>query len=157
MYKDFLKKRPDYHLNWSRKKYSIEENRIKRRILHNKWSNEIKKKDPSFKIIKAHYSRVNQLIGNPKSFKTMKLLGCSKKTFINYLSKKFKKGMTFENYGIVWHVDHIIPLGRFHDLKNNKSEQKIAFNYKNMRPWPVDWNLRRKKPIKSKYPITRFI
>jgi hypothetical protein len=42
------------------------------------------------------------------------------------------KGMTMDNYGTYWTLDHILPLSKF-DL-TNKEEQAIAFNWKNMQP-----------------------
>ena len=80
----------------------------------------------------------------------MELLGCSKIFFINHLRKQFTAGMTIENYGTLWHVDHIIPLYTFGNLTTSQEAQAIAFNYKNTRPLLAQDNLRRPKGLKSK-------
>ncbi len=40
--------------------------------------------------------------------------------------------MTFENYGKVWHIDHVKPCSSF-DL-TNKKEISECFSWKNLRP-----------------------
>ena len=147
---NFKKKNPDYDMLWNRNKYKNEDNRAHRRKLKRDWERKRKKDDPSYKIIKSHYSRINQLIKDSKSKKTMELLGCSKIFFINHLRKQFTAGMTIENYGTLWHVDHIIPLYTFGNLTTSQEAQAIAFNYKNTRPLLAQDNLRRPKGLKSK-------
>lgn len=148
--KNFLEKNPDYIMNWNRNKYKDEDNRAHRRKTKRNWERRRKKNDPSYKIIKSHYSRINQLIKNSKAKKTMELLGCSRDFFIDHLKKQFTKGMTIENYGTFWHVDHIIPLYTFKNLTTSLEAQTIAFNYKNTRPLKAQDNLRRPKGLKSK-------
>ena len=46
-----------------------------------------------------------------KTSKTFDLLGCNITQFIKHLESQFKPGMTWENYGKVWHVDHEKLLG----------------------------------------------
>ena len=163
-HKDYFKEKqiqwrkdnPEYNKKYKEDYYLDQENKKRRNKIKREWEKKYKDDNPSYKVIKSHYSRVNQLIRNPKSVKTMKLLGCNKKTFIKHIKDQFEDGMTFENYGKIWHIDHIIPLGEFYDLANNIQEQKIAFNYKNQRPLFKNDNLSRPKPRKSKKPITKL-
>jgi len=62
----------------------------------------------------------------------MDLLGCEIQFFKEYLESKFKIGMSWENYGKIWHVDHIIPCKKF-DLQNPE-QQKKCFHYTNLQP-----------------------
>lgn len=47
--------------------------------------------------------------GWTKSQATQKTIGCTWTKLKTHLESKFKKGMTWDNYG-QWHVDHILPL-----------------------------------------------
>lgn len=59
-------------------------------------------------------------------------LGCSIDFFKKYISKLFKKQMSWENYGIVWELDHIKPLCSF-DLQDVEQLKK-ATHYTNLQP-----------------------
>lgn len=41
---------------------------------------------------------------------TFSIIGCSQNELRLHLESKFKPGMTWENYGHYWHIDHIVPL-----------------------------------------------
>ena len=41
--------------------------------------------------------------------------------------------MTLENYGKIWHIDHVIPCASF-DLSNDIEVRK-CFEWKNLRPY----------------------
>lgn len=56
-------------------------------------------------------------------------LGCDWKTFRAHLESLFEPGMTFDNYGTVWQVDHIAPCSMFNDR-----ELYLCWWYKNLRP-----------------------
>ena len=58
-------------------------------------------------------------------------LGISREGLREYLEKQFHSGMTWENYGNFWCIDHIIPLDIFGD---SLDELKLAWNYLNLRP-----------------------
>lgn len=49
-----------------------------------------------------------------------------------WLESKWQDGMSWENYGSVWVVDHIVPF-RFFDL-SNVEHLEICWNYKNLMP-----------------------
>ena len=60
------------------------------------------------------------------------LIGCSFNELRKHLESKFTEGMTWDNFGFGWHVDHIIPCWVF-DL-NDIEEQKKCFHYTNLQP-----------------------
>lgn len=100
------------------------------------------KTDLNYKI--KHYLRsrlISALKGNPKLSTTMNLVGCSIDKLKHYLESKFKKGMTWSNYG-KWHVDHIRPCCSF-DL-SKPSEQRKCFHYTNLQPLWAKENLSKK-------------
>lgn len=104
--------------------------------------NEIKRLqiDPTFRMVKNLRNRLNKLIqGKIKSGKTLELLGCSISFFKNYLSVQFRDGMTWENYGVYWHIDHKKPCSLF-DL-TQEEEQRKCFHYSNMQPLLATENL----------------
>ena len=68
-----------------------------------------------------------------KGKRTQDYLGCSYSYYAKYLEKKFKKGMSWKNFGRNgWEIDHIKPLAKFDLTKVN--HQKKAFNFKNTQP-----------------------
>lgn len=110
----------------------------------NKYKNEWKLKrikiDPSYKIKENLRHRIYlALKGNAKSKKTIDLLGTSIDNLWNHLEKTFKPGMTKNNYGKVWQVDHKIPCAAF-DL--TKSEEQVkCFHFTNLQALFVKENL----------------
>jgi hypothetical protein len=86
----------------------------------------------------------NALKGKIKSAPTWVMIGCNKDELKDYLISKFTEGMTWEKLmnGDI-HIDHIIPCCKFN--LDNKDEQLICFNYKNLQPlWAKD-NLKKNK------------
>lgn len=45
-----------------------------------------------------------------KGGKTQDILGYSPHELRQHLEKQFAKGMTWENYGAAWHIDHVTPI-----------------------------------------------
>lgn len=84
-------------------------------------------------------SRINQTLqGRRKSARTAALLGVpSIRWYRTWLESQFQPGMTWENYGAVWQIDHILAVSRF-DL-SCPVNQGVAFCYENTRPlWTKD-------------------
>ena len=128
------------------------EHRLKNLEVYRKKGNDYAKQkrlnDINHKI--AHYlrSRFNSALkrkykSNKKKWTSViNLLGCSIDEFKLKISKKFKKGMSWENYG-EWHIDHIKALANF-DL-SERSEQEKSFHYSNLQPLWADENFRKNK------------
>jgi hypothetical protein len=48
--------------------------------------------------------------GQKGEMSSFEIIGCSKDDLRKHLQSKFKDGMTWQNYGKHWHIDHIVPL-----------------------------------------------
>jgi hypothetical protein len=112
---------------------------IKNKERINKYANNyIKYKydtDPNFKIRILLRSRLYSVLkgkGIRKTQRTLDLLGCHVTELKSYLESMFLPTMSWENHGIIWHIDHIIPCSSF-DLTLIESQKK-CFHYTNLQP-----------------------
>ena len=102
------------------------------------WRRDYKKRrmatDISFRIRANLSKRLYYALGRNyvKSASTIQLLGCNVKFLKSYLESKFLPTMTWDNYGTLWHIDHIIPCASF-DLSDSK-QQNRCFHYSNLQP-----------------------
>jgi len=69
------------------------------------------------------------------------MIGCTWAFFDQWIASQFKRGMKWENYGRVWHIDHIEPLAHF-DI-NDQNHMKRAWHYSNLRPLKAAENLKK--------------
>jgi hypothetical protein len=114
------------------KKYRKMKNK-KIKLYQNKYTNQKRQKDINFKLSTYLRNRIYcALKRNVKSKSTIKLLGCSIDLLRLHLQSKFRPGMSFDNYGKEWEIDHIIPCARF-DL-SRADEQVRCFHYTNLQP-----------------------
>jgi len=86
------------------------------------------------------------LRGTVKSKRTMELLGTSIDNFWSHLESKFKPGMSRNNYGKRWHIDHVVPCAYF-DL-TKPEEQFKCFHYTNLQPLWAKENLKKGAKLK---------
>ena len=82
-----------------------------------------------------------------KTTKTTELLGCSIPDFRIYIESRFEVGMTWENYGSVWHIDHIMPCAIF-DL-SKPEHQRRCFHFSNLQPLFASENLKKGSKVTS--------
>jgi hypothetical protein len=109
----------------------------------NKYISELYNSNPKHKLIVTVRSRIRMALKDiAKWNKTQDMIGCDINFLKNYLEKQFVNGMTWKNYGRIWHIDHRIPCS-FFDL-NNITEQKKCFHYTNMTPKFVKLNLEKR-------------
>jgi len=107
----------------------------KYRETRNRWRRKQYKNNPAYRIAntcraKIHTSLRRQKVN--KSNRSLTLLGCSWKFFKSFLEAQFENGMTWDNYGSYWNIDHRIPVSSF-DLKISENQAK-AFHYSNCKP-----------------------
>jgi hypothetical protein len=93
------------------------------------------RQDPS-KRLRWHLSRrMNLALRDQGEYKRSSLssyVGCTMPELRVWLEKQFKRGMTWENYGPYWHVDHILPCASFDLADPNQVLQ--CFHFTNLRP-----------------------
>ncbi len=83
---------------------------------------------------------------NPKSDRTMTLIGCTVEELRAWLQRQWKRGMTWDNLGS-WHIDHVIPCYYF-DL-SNPYQQRTCFHFHNLQPLWARENLQKHITIKT--------
>ena len=101
-----------------------------------------RKTDPVWRMKKLIRNRLNCALRHQSAKKQSvfkEYIGCTRYELKSYIEKQFKKGMTWENQGKVWHLDHIRPMASF-DL-TQKTEQLKANHYTNLQPLEAKKNL----------------
>lgn len=96
--------------------------------------------DPIARLRKSLRVRLKDAMkGNLKADRTMNLLGCNKDWLRKWIEYQFDDKMNWDNYGTVWHLDHVRPCASF-DLKDPE-QQRICFGWKNIRPLDKSKNM----------------
>ena len=126
--------------------YNIE-NREEIQQRQTKQQRERRKKDPEFKLSKSirrdFYSFVIGVNSNPKIKDMEKIIGCNHSHLICWIEHQFTENMSWNNYGNVWHIDHVLLCSMFNMLVNE--ECNTCFAWENTRPLYALLNLKRKK------------
>ena len=117
----------------------------------NKYRKNRREIDINFRIAVNLRARLWSAVKNKQTFSSArKDLGCSIAYLKQYLKSQFQEGMTWENYGPIWHIDHIEPLCSF-DLEDREQFLK-AWHYTNLQPLFVKDNLKKKsEDMKKKF------
>ncbi len=136
-YKAVQKKWQDDHKEHNAKRNSAyaKKNRAKRTAQQGVYIRERRKRDPQYRLLFRMRSRMWDALqpqSAKKAARTMELLGCTGPQFRSHLEEQFKPGMSWENYGEYWQIDHISPLAAFDLTKPHI--QRLAFHYSNCRP-----------------------
>jgi hypothetical protein len=99
------------------------------------------KVDPLFKLERRLRTRIYQAFtaqDSKKSERTWKYINCSPKQFQEWIVYQLYDGMTLDNYGPYWHIDHVKQCSKF-DLSDDK-QVKECFSWKNLRPLRAEKN-----------------
>ena len=119
----------DYRRTTTKAQEWTENNKEKMATLQKDWYEKNKKKirekestrlreDETLRKIKGYRNCMGRVIRGVNQ--SNKMLVCTRKEFINWLSFSFVENMTTDSYNEVWNVDHVIPLDVL--LGNNKNE-----------------------------------
>lgn len=116
----------------------------KDRFRHNRLKcRDCERDDPVDKFKRCVRSRIYGVL-RQKIMHTVDYLGCSSSDYLKWILSN-SEGYTLDNYGKVWHIDHIIPLSKFN--LDNEEEQLIAFNWRNTMPLSATENLSKNNRI----------
>lgn len=100
--------------------------------------------DPEYRLGILLRRRLHESLKRTSTHKcagTFELLGCRIEELRIHLERNFKSGMTWENHGPVWHVDHIKPCAAF-DL-TDPEQQRICFHWANLQPLFAQENIKK--------------
>jgi hypothetical protein len=105
-----------------------------------------RKTDSAFRLLDNLRGRLRAALkGRCKSASTQQLIGCSISELHAHIEKQFRPGMTWENYGPVWHIDHARPCKAFN--LSSPIEQRKCFNFRNLQPLFAKENLQKNASI----------
>lgn len=142
--KRFRERNPEYQKEWRKKNlkrccaYSRKwqaKNPLRVRKTANIWKKRTYHKSPNFRLRTLLGTRLRDVLhkfGVEKKLHTMTLVGCTIPELWVHLEKQFKPGMTKENYGPIWHVDHIKPCAKFDFTE--VAQQRACFHWTNLQP-----------------------
>jgi hypothetical protein len=110
--------------------------------------------DPNEKFKRYIRTRIyNCLKNHNKTKHSIDYLGCTTLEYSDYIFS-YNENYNLENYGKIWHIDHVIPISKF-DL-NNDEEQLIAFNWRNTMPLSSRENLSKNNKIIKEQVLEHF-
>jgi hypothetical protein len=96
--------------------------------------------DPQYRLARVLRARIRKVLKQQSAKKanlTYNLVGCPIPDVKKHLESQFKPGMTWENHGKVWQIDHILPCASF-DL-TDPAQQLKCFHWTNLQPlWNKD-------------------
>lgn len=110
----------------------------------NDWVSQRRQNDINFKISYNLRTRFHSFIST-KGKKTFGILGMPCETFLSWIEFQFEEGMSWDNYGVDWHLDHILPVSKFN--LENETDQKVCFNWANFQPLYSQDNLSKSNSI----------
>ena len=100
--------------------------------------------EPKEKFKRYVRTRIYNCLLKRKSRSSIEYLGCSTDDYISWIMN-YNSVYNLDNYGKVWHIDHVIPISKFN--LDNLDEQLLAFNWRNTMPLSCQENLKKGNKI----------
>lgn len=112
--------------------------------------------DPAFACLITARARMKEVLRGIKKQSTQyypdrfqKYFGCDKKSLVSYIESQFRDGMTWENRGKVWELDHVVPLSA--GLGNADLLMRMN-HYRNLKPLTIEENRRKGSSMPEVWP-----
>lgn len=106
-------------------------------------------RNPLYRMVTNARSRIKVALikaSIKKSKRTIELLGCNWHEYQQHMESQFEDGMTWENYGTAWHIDHTLPVAPV-IKKFGEAALPVVFNYRNCKPMWAKENLSKNASI----------
>lgn len=112
----------------------------------------IKRSTPKKRVSHAMSLSIHHYLKAAKNHKHWEdMTGYTLSQLRKHLERGFLHGMTWDNYGKEWHIDHIIPVSAFNFTSAKDIDFKRCWALKNLRPlWKID-NHRKSDKIESPF------
>jgi hypothetical protein len=105
--------------------------------------------DVAFRLNSIIRARIWSALRGNGGRRTEDLIGYSMADLIVHLERQFVRGMTWDNYGSAWHIDHIIPLASFRFSSPDDPAFKTAWGLPNLRPLWAEANRAKRDRVES--------
>ena len=118
--------------------------------MRRKWREQANRRyqtDPNFRVSACVSPAIRKSLRSSKAGRSWQdVVGYSRDDLIEHLKRQFKPGMSLENYGEVWEIDHIRPVASF-ELSKGEEEIKACWALSNLRPLEVRKNRAKGKKL----------
>ena len=116
------------------------------------YDKERRKTDPLYRLkLNLRNASRRAWKGQTKNATTEKLLGCTYNDFKDYITAQFVGNMSWDNYGDVWHVDHITPLSVIKDVSQTELIESLC-DFSNLQPLFAEDNISKNDRLDYEYP-----
>lgn len=129
-----------------------EKNKEKLLLYKLKRQKEKYKSDPIYRLNRRMRNSIGKHLRGEKCGRHWEdLVGWDIEDLKKHLTKKLKDGMTWDNYGSYWHLDHIIPVSA-HNFKTEKDiDFKKCWSLKNLQPLEAKENLSKNNKLERAF------
>lgn len=139
------KDRVDYlkDIQIKKDKRSLKRKSKKAKQQNNKYMKNKYKEDIQYRLRSNMASCLRKKVKNKTSNGCFRHLGYTVTELITHLELKFNNGMTWDNYGSYWHIDHITPDSWFKYETEKDEEFKKSWSLDNLQPLLASENLKK--------------
>ena len=136
-------------LYYQNNKETIKDYHQKNKDKRNKRLRKFRNSNPIARAINSLRTRIHDILKNYKKSSSFELIGCSKEELIKWLESQFYDDISWENYGIIWHIDHVLAMTLF-DLTKIEAQRRCC-HWSNLRPLIASENISKSNNIIISY------
>jgi hypothetical protein len=105
------------------------------------------------RLLRNQITRMCFHMRSHREMRTEQYVGCSFEEAKQRIESQFTRGMTWENCGSFWHLDHIVPLSSFN--LDDPRQRMLANHISNLRPLNAKENIKKgnKIPIAHQFDL----